>query len=756
MKMKRHIITAIVSAAAILATSCTDDKEQIPAGNDKSTFVNLTLAAYESADGFDDNLTLQAAHACLFEDGFMTEVYETPVLEGGSYGFRVGKKTGTLYVVADAIDMETLNGLRNRGIGEDEWLGLTIGSNGNLPRRFASGRAELSGNGVGTIAMTRGTARFDLHVRAVGTIEIESLTLTGVATGTKLFDSAHTPEIGLGEITIRPSEPYSEDTRGVAYLYEQTTHETVLTVEAVIDGREEELSVGLPPAIRRNCIYVISITRDVAESDAVLSVDPWEAGEDTEVVPGFGSTIRVDDAASELPAGVVLSDDRTMITMPYGAAELVMALDCDSELELQEVADRNLTVEHIAGDGGPAAKNVFRISKRHFTPDMPAGDVDVLFRRKGLNNVYAEDRITLRLEANPTVIEGEMSFADGAVAYDFGRYVDNELGRFTLPQGKNMSVEFADGEDPWVKLVPADDNDRTIRVLGGWKPNDPTADGRTQSATLVICNDDGSQREEYTVSRRNYGLPVTWFHGVWWCKYNARGNSRDFDDQILSSSDPAAAAGKRVIDYLRDCSPEEFYDLWGWAYQGDSGQGMRVIDDNGKLVMEGFSTDSKSHINKLPSDALSPEGYELPSMEEFNRMFDATDYVWIMWSGTHTLRTPWEGHSSVKREQRRRNDITVGTVAATDLLYTGMWSPGFSEYEPVTWYGPGAQWNSDGIMHSNHYNNILFAVHSPEGSGWYFNGSMAGLYLTKNGAGTKDTRILRFKKSPVEYIYGME
>lgn len=68
-----------------------------------------------------------------------------------------------------------------------------------------------------------------------------------------------------------------------------------------------------------------------------------------------------------------------------------------------------------------------------------------------------------------------MSFADGAVAYDFGRYVDNELGRFTLPQGKNMSVEFADGEDPWVKLVPADDNDRAIRVLGGWKP---TTDGR--------------------------------------------------------------------------------------------------------------------------------------------------------------------------------------------------------------------------------------------------------------------------------------
>lgn len=30
------------------------------------------------------------------------------------------------------------------------------------------------------------------------------------------------------------------------------------------------------------------------------------------------------------------------------------------------------------------------------------------------------------------------------------------------------------------------------------------------------------------------------------------------------------------------------------------------------------------------------------------------------------------------------------------------------------------------------------------------------LYLTQNGAGNNDTRILRFKKSPVEYIYGTD
>ena len=90
-----------------------------------------------------------------------------------------------------------------------------------------------------------------------------------------------------------------------------------------------------------------------------------------------------------------------------------------------------------------------------------------------------------------------------------------------------------------------------------------------------------------------------------------------------------------------------------------------------------------------------------------------------------------------------------------DVLYARMWSPDFPDCEPVVWYGPGAQWNAEGIKHSGHYNNILFAVCSPEGSGWFFSGAMNALYLQKNGAGTKDTRILRFKKSPVEYIYGV-
>ena len=259
--------------------------------------------------------------------------------------------------------------------------------------------------------------------------------------------------------------------------------------------------------------------------------------------------------------------------------------------------------------------------------------------------------------------------------------------------------------------------------------------------------------EEYTVTRRNYGLPVTWLHGIWWCKYNAMGNSRSFEDQILSSEDPAVAAGLSLFDYLAVCSADEYRSLWQWAYQGASGHGMKVVDNNGVLVMDGFSMNVPAHINKLPADSLSPDGYELPSMEDFNRIFDATDYVWMMWNGTHRLKTPWEGHDIIKRVQKRKDNVTVGSQTISNLYYAAMSSPDYPEHEPVVWYGPGAQWNDDGIQHANHYNNILFGVYSPKGEGWYIAGNMDAFYLHKNGAGTRDTRILRFKKSDVEYIY---
>ncbi len=503
-------------------------------------------------------------------------------------------------------------------------------------------------------------------------------------------------------------------------------------------------------------VSISSCKKEVADIAVDVPVADWNEGGDVSLVPDSGDRLGIDLSRTVLPPDVEVSEDGTVIVLPHLETDFVFAVDSRDVLELVptsayllEVLPENSGVRASGQDG----MNLFRVRKGLYAPGVGSGHVTLKFRRAGLSNIYPEDSIGLVLSANPTLLEGSLDFDNESYSHEFEGYADNEFGVFVLPEGKEISVEFPDGEDPWMKVEKEAGSTDRWRVIGGWRPNDRSADGRRQYASIVIRNaPDGTQREEYIVSRRNWGLPVTWLHGVWWCKYNSMGDSRDFNDQILSSSDPAAAAGMTVFDYLESATAEEYRELWQWAYIGDSGKGMKVADIDGSPAMEGYAP-SQVNINRLPADALSPDGYELPSMEDYNRLFDATSTVWMMWDGTHSLAEPWNGHSAVSRRQRRKNDVQVGTLVLSDLIYIAMSSPDFPEHEPLVWYGPGAQWNEAGIEHYGHCNNILFSVYSPSGEGWYMGGSMAGLYVYKNGAGPKDTRILRFRKSDVEYIY---
>lgn len=700
--------------------------------------------------------TVGQLDAYLFEGGVLTTVHDNLPLTENGYDLALERPGGKLYIVADApIERPA------KGFPESEWLKTTVSMDPDSRQPFLSGVLDLdalpAGSTLVPLTLTRGVARFDLQLKVAGEAVVRNLTIKNAARQAYLFAQAEALPAApddLCEVTAAFDEPLVEDTQGALYLYEQNNPALLVCIDARIDGKEVSLEASLPREIRRNTVYTITLRKGIIDTDVRLTVEEWNDGGSSGLYPDLDTLPTVDLQLSELPDGITVDDERRTIVLPYLRTELLLAVDCNNQLEVLPVEGYPLAIEPVEGTRGIEGKNLFRISKSLFTPNMSAVEVPLLFRRVGFENVYPEDRILLRLSANPTSLTGLLQFDPETYACDFGRYIENELGRFTLPEGKEVVAEFDEGEDPWIQIAPDQTDPQVVRVLAGWRPNDPTANGRIQHARLVIRDiADGGQREEYSVARRNYGLPVTWLHGVWWCKYNARGNSQSFDDQVLSSNDPAAAAGKTLFEYLSSCTPEEYYALWGWAYQGDSGEGMQVIDNNGTLVMDGFRSDITAHINRLPADALAPDGYELPSMEEFNRIFDATDYIWMMWNGTHTIKTPWEGHSQIRRVQQRRNDLTVGSVQATDLISVAMSSPDFPQYEALTWYGPGAQWNNDGIKHSNHYNNILFAVHSPEGSGWFINGGMGNLYMTKNGAGNKDTRILRFKKSPVEYIY---
>lgn len=769
MDVMRKIYSILVFIPVFLiCLSCDDklDKENHFENTDR--IICAEVSNFFSDDYMEDGdeNDIENISAYLFDEGSFVKEYAGVKRSENKYEFPLDVMKGNLYIVANASLLPDFI-YPEPGLGEEEWAETIINSEDGHAEMAYTGVVSLShyptSENLILVSLRRIAARFDLKISVAGTAEVHDITFKNVQKNAYLFPKSEIVSPGNAPVTdiqFVPEQPYDDDRKGILYVYEQHNADLKVELNAVINGKEYSLETNLPEKISRNTVYSLTLRKDVMDKDVSLTVEEWKDGEDTALKPGIDDRLAIDSSLSEIPDNVTVADNGTMLILPHLETDFIVAVKSDSELEVLPVTDLSLTVEPVSAEefknktaSSLAGINLFRIRKKLYSPNMKTVDLKVRFHRKGLNNSYPEDNIHIRMTGNPATCEGILEFGTDTYTYDFNRYIDNEFGIFTLSPEKEMSVEFEDGEDAWIK-IDNESGSNVYRVLGGWRPNDPTANGRKQSATLVICNKaDGSDREEYTVVRRNYGLPVTWLHGVWWCKYNAVKNSRDFEDQILSSSDPAAQSGMTVFQYLTSCSSEDFLNLWGWAYQGDSGRGMKVMERDSVIVLDGFTREEKVHINKLPPETLAPDGYELPSMEEFNRLFDATDYIWMMYNGTHTLRNPWNGYSKVKRQQLRKNDIQIGSMTISDIIYIAMSSPDFPEHEPLVWYGPAAQWNDTGILHSGHYNNILFGVYSPAGEGWYMSGGMSNLYMMKNGASSYDTRILRFRKSDVEYIY---
>jgi hypothetical protein len=92
--------------------------------------------------------------------------------------------------------------------------------------------------------------------------------------------------------------------------------------------------------------------------------------------------------------------------------------------------------------------------------------------------------------------------------------------------------------------------------------------------------------------------------------------------------------------------------------------------------------------------------------------------------------------------------LTVGSVKLPTIYHVEVYDKmqGVKQ-ESVTFYGPGAQWNNNGINH----NKVVIACYSPSNLGWFHYFTGYGMYRQVNGK--NNTRIVRFIKSPVEYMY---
>ena len=540
-------------------------------------------------------------------------------------------------------------------------------------------------------------------------------------------------------------QPLLKDTLGLAYVCEQTNTDLMVEVEMEMGGQIYVQQAALPSVLKRNTVYTLTVRKDALSADIKLEVSAWEDGGETGLHPDWDSHITVNKGLSVLPEGITISESGDVVSLPSRAMEFTLALNCDDELEFVSSQSSDITVEKLPSVTPGDGVNRFLFRKTLLPPGYQAENVKVYFHRKGLNESYEEDCLKLVLEENPIHSEG-FKFDRQNYTHDFDRYIDNEMGRFIMPEGLELVAEF-DNEDPWVKIEKVADETNTYRVIGGWKPNDPKADGRKQAARLVVRRiSDRQETEAYIVERRNYGLPVTYLNGTWWCRYNAIGDSRNFDDQILSSNDPASLAGQTVQEYLKTCSSEEYVRLWNAAYEGNNGMALQAVYRDGKVTLDGWRSGESNHINKAEPTSLSPDGYEMPTFDDYKNILS-----------NFTIPTNWAGfypQNDVTNKQYRseiilekRSGVQLDGQDLGELWSFSVRSIAGHGDEPLTFYGVGCQWSNDGVNR----NWLLLACYNPEVTGWLVRGNNAS--LEHNGAGANNTRNVRFKKSPVEYIY---
>lgn len=552
------------------------------------------------------------------------------------------------------------------------------------------------------------------------------------------------PQTEFEDVNLSFEPQLSTSQSGLLYLHEQQNDQLAVSIVITHGGKESLLKAQLPATIKRNAVYTIRIYGNNAVIEAEIKIDEWNDGEDQELYPDLSSRVLVNPERSVFPEGVVLAGSQDAIQVPYAASRMTLVLDAPSAVDLLvKDLSMGLSVEAV-----PDTINKFIVT----TSLNPIGHAEkqtaLWVRYKMLEQSY-EDKINITLQPNDIQMEGSLSFDTQRIC-DYAKYLDGELAQFTLTGGKQIQTEGA-----WLKAEVNEQHPEQVRLLAGWKPNDPEADGRVQEGKLKILSADGDMLEEYTIRRRNYGLPVVNVDGTWWCKYNMRGNVKNFDDQISIQEDPAKDVS--LFDYLSTCTDEEWLAVWGDVYQGNNPNGLPLRHNGTSFYYEGFDPNNTVQIGDLPVTEMAPDGYQLPGEAEFSqfKMDHATSSTNINFGHGATNGYWTQTRKRLNIKNHERTDLMIGDVSYGPVHHHSIKIETANSTELIL-FGPGAQNNNQG---SNMFSplSIIFAGHFEGGFTWtmegYSTASGKGNWFKTNTFYPRYTRVIRCIKSPVEYIY---
>lgn len=677
-----------------------------------------------------------------FEDGLLREIATGAESSAdGDLIFHLAARKGTMYFVANP-PAGAFDALQPESSTLDEFLATAAATAAMTADGLTmTGHATLSETGSATIAvtLTRSVARLDLASPDAG-VEVHSVVLRNIA------DRGYVhPQQGLstpqsadrGEFRKEYGQnPLSNGSETLLYLAEQNNSQFTAEIVARFGGGWHRTETMLPAEILRNTSYKLVVHGKGAELNVTIEADGWQAGDSTDSEPDLKGLIDLE--ASELPKGVSVNNlcDTVRITHAENRFRLVLKAEAGSEVQVEGSIDR-VTVTPQLLTRGLMQVAVVSIEKPLFMPGRKEEYICLDLMRDNLRS----GRIVLIFEESPIKMTGLLAFDDNGLC-DFGKYIDGELAVIGLPSGTDARLEFDESEDPWMKLESTEEG---LRLLGGWKPNDPKADGRPQEGHLVVEFNDGTPTESYTIRRVNWGLPVVEIGRNWWCKYNLRGNVKHFEEQVQIKDDPATE--EQQADFLATCDDDVLLSLMGDQYQGGNPDGLPLRHDGNLFYYEGMQS-TGGNFGTLPPDEMAPDGYRIPEYEDY-KFFSASDNFNLGGIGERPFWNSTQDRVWVRIIERDAEFLGASYGNVTIYEFTD----GATHW---VLYGLGHQWST---AHGDiARKNLLLATWGNSGRTWGMEGYAQSDRANQNWIKFSDqnstkTRIIRCIKTPVEYIY---
>lgn len=734
----KYILT-VASAGLFLLSGCQKEKIRQDNAADGSLRISIISSGMNYGITTESETNIHTLDAYHFENGILSKSFNSlQIDEKGVCRLDIKQKNGMLYFLANDANITSRANLTNNVTTLEEFLQLTATADEMTSKSLLmSGHTELDGENASlSVSLKRTVARIDLE-SAFQDAEVNSITIRDIALIGLVNEGGNKSVLTNIEKTDLTKDfgeqPFKNKKESLYYLPEQTSNGHEVEIMMTANGGWHRLRTTLP-ALKRNTVYTLRVYGNGANLNVEVLTDNWESGDSS----ASGLTLKglVDKENSQLSEGVTVNERGDTVFVPCWESnfQLTLAAETGAEVSIFGGAEGvTVTPATRSRELSPVAQ--INVASRQ---KMPGSKHEYVYLDVHKDQVQT-GRVVLVFTPNPIELSGLIQFDENGEC-DFNRYVDGELARLILPEGKTATLRFGEEEAQWMKLT--DEGNNTYRLLGEWKPNDPKADGREQAGELIITDKDGSHPETYTIRRLNWGLPVVNVNGTWWCKYNLRGNVKNFNDQILINSDPAKDSS--LADYLTSCSDDEFLHILGDQYQAGNPEGLQLTHDDSSFYYEGYKSQT-NNFGTLSPTVMAPDGYQIP---------DFDDYRFFTGSTNFNLGYFNPGAFNNGLGQRLNFKVVERNATFQGLQYGPVTFYDF-EYEGSHWTicGLGHQWDATSISKMM----ILLATYGNGGSTWmiegYSNSEGRGNWFKYTGNNAQKTRTIRCIKTPVEYIY---